>query len=536
MPDPKLEAIEGAGRVPAYRGTAYVVIEDLDLGRFGNRVPQFNFKVLRPDIAAQDTPEAEPAQAVQAVALMPGSGEYALATTPAVVDQGLGGSHVVNVNSVSGQSDLQSSLDLLGQELPAAKAASLIVSWFGDDLRAGQCQLRPRVELTTGDAKDMPWRVSGLTRGQAEQVPAEDDRPVYGGTPCDASVLEAIAALKAAGHAVMVYPFILMTQMQGNTLTNPWTGEDGQPHLPWRGRITGALAPWLTGSPDRTAAAEAEVAQFVGTVTAADFAVSEGAVSYHGPAEWSYNRFILHNAALCAAAGGVDSFCIGSEMRGLTQLRGAAGSFPFVAALKTLAVEVRALLGPEVKLGYAADWSEYFGYHPQDGSGDVLFHLDPLWADENIDFIGIDNYMPLSDWRDGSTHLDADWGAIYDLDYLRSNIEGGELYAWYYHSPEARAAQIRTEITDGAHGEPWVYRVKDLRGWWQNAHHERIGGVRQAVPTDWVPQSKPIWFTELGCAAIDKGTNQPNKFLDPKSSESSVPYHSNGGRDDLIQM
>lgn len=536
MPDPKLEAIEGAGRVPAYRGTAYVVIEDLDLGRFGNRVPQFNFEVLRPDFTAQDTPDAEPAQAVQAVALMPGSGEYALATTPAVVDQGLGASHVVNVNSVNGQSDLQASLDLLERELPAAKAASLIVSWFGDDLRAAQCQLRPKVEATTGDAMDLPWQVSGLTRGQAEQVPVEDDRPVYGGTPCDVSVLEAIAALKAAGQAVMVYPFILMTQMQGNTLTNPWTGEDGQPHLPWRGRITGALAPGLTGSPNGTAAAEAEVAQFVGTVTAADFAVAEGVVSYHGPAEWSYSRFILHNAALCAAAGGVDSFCIGSEMRGLTQLRGAAGSFPFVAALKALAAEVRALLGPEVKLGYAADWSEYFGYHPQDGSGDVLFHLDPLWADTNIDFIGIDNYMPLSDWRDGSTHLDADWGAIYNLDYLRSNIEGGELYEWYYHSAEARAAQIRTEITDGAHGEPWVYRVKDLRGWWQNAHHERIGGVRQAAPTDWVPQSKPIWFTELGCAAIDKGTNQPNKFLDPKSSESSVPYHSNGGRDDLIQM
>ena len=39
MPDPKMEPVEGAGTVPAYRGTAYVVIEDLELGRFGNRVP-----------------------------------------------------------------------------------------------------------------------------------------------------------------------------------------------------------------------------------------------------------------------------------------------------------------------------------------------------------------------------------------------------------------------------------------------------------------------------------------------------------------
>ena len=51
-----------------------------------------------------------------------------------------------------------------------------------------------------------------------------------------------------------------------------------------------------------------------------------------------------------------------------------------------------------------------------------------------------------------------------------------------------------------------------------------------------MPQSKPIWFTELGCAAIDKGTNQPNKFVDPKSSESSLPKFSNGQRDDFLQI
>lgn len=47
LPDPLIEAIEGTGAVPAYRGTAYVVIEDLALGAFGNRVPQFSFEVVR---------------------------------------------------------------------------------------------------------------------------------------------------------------------------------------------------------------------------------------------------------------------------------------------------------------------------------------------------------------------------------------------------------------------------------------------------------------------------------------------------------
>lgn len=39
LPDPLVEAIEGSGRAPAYRGLAYVVIEDLELAPYGNRVP-----------------------------------------------------------------------------------------------------------------------------------------------------------------------------------------------------------------------------------------------------------------------------------------------------------------------------------------------------------------------------------------------------------------------------------------------------------------------------------------------------------------
>ena len=50
------------------------------------------------------------------------------------------------------------------------------------------------------------------------------------------------------------------------------------------------------------------------------------------------------------------------------------------------------------------------------------------------------------------------------------------------------------------------------------------------------PQFDAAWADEYGCAAIDKGTNQPNRFIDTKSSESGVPKFSSGRRDDLIQM
>ncbi len=482
LPDPKIEAVEGAGTVPAYRGTAYVVIEDLELGEFGNRVPQFTFEVMRPSQPGQDGAALDPVHAVRAVAMLPGSGEYTLATTPVTMNFGPGSTGLANVNTPSGHADFATALESLRGELPQCGATSLVVSWFGDDLRAGQCRLRPKVEQAQYDASNMPWQVAGLTRHTAQLVPHDDDgAPVYGGTPADAAVIESILALQQSGQDVMFYPFILMDQLAGNQLADPYSDADSQPPLPWRGHITLSEAPGRDGSPDGTAAAEAEIAAFFGTASASDFAVqpitqtpsnapSNGAldllsyggpvklspVIYSGPDEWSYRRFILHNAALCAAVGGVESFCIGSEMRGLTQLRGPGDSFPTVNALIELAAEVRSLLGPDVKIGYAADWSEYFGYQPQDGSGDRFFHLDQLWADANIDFVGIDNYMPLSDWRDGQDHLDADWGDIHDLGYLQSNIEGGEGYDWYYHSPEARAAQIRTPITDEEHGEPWI--------------------------------------------------------------------------------
>ncbi len=415
QPDPKMEAVEGPGTVPAYRGTAYVVIEDLALAKFGNRVPQFTFEVCRPSQPWQDEAELDPAFGVRGVAMLPGSGEYTLATSPVTKVFGPGSVGLVNVNSPSAKSDFSTSLDQMTGELTGCESTSLVVSWFGDDLRVGECSLRPKVEQSEFDSSNMPWQVNGLNRQNALGVPRnEDDQPVYGGTPSDQSAIE-------AGQAVLYYPFILMDQLAGNGLGDPYSDGDDQSALPWRGRITTSKAPGQAGSPDGTAAAEAEVAAFFGTAMASDFEIlgsgqNVGAsvgfydlagftgpqmispVVYSGPEEdWGYRRFILHQAALYAAAGGVEAICIGSEMRGLTQIRGENNSFPAISQLIDLANEVRQIVGPDVKISYATDWSEYFGYQPQDGTGDRFFHLDPLWADPNIDFIAIDNYMPLSD-------------------------------------------------------------------------------------------------------------------------------------------
>ena len=530
LPDSLIEAKEGAGLAPAYRGIAYVVFERMPLAKFGNRLPQLAFEVFR----ALDGFE----QSIKAVTVIPGTGEFAYDITE--VQRGGGGVWTPeNTNTLLGKSDWSVAMDQLQDSLPNAANVSLVVSWFGMDLRAGNCQIKPGTDnpgkLTTG----AQWSVAGLTRSAAHAVSTFGGGAAFGGTPSDHSVIAAIKDLTARGLKTTFYPFILMDVPQGNGLPDPYGGA-AQAAYPWRGRITIAPAAGQAGSPDKTAAAAAQVAAFMGTATPANFSIAGSGASslvvYSGPAEWSFRRFILHCAFLCKVAGGVDTFLIGSELRGLTTVRSGPGAYPFVAALTALAADVKSVLGAGTKVTYGADWSEYFGHQPADGSHDVYFHLDPLWASSSIDAVGIDCYWPLADWRDGSGHLDLAAGApsVYDLGYLSANVFAGEGYEWYYASAAARNGQQRTPITDDA-GKPWVFRFKDIRNWWNHQHYDRPGGVEQTTPTAWVPQGKPIWFTEVGCPAVDKGANQPNVFVDAKSAESSLPYFSGAQRDDMMQ-
>jgi GTA TIM-barrel-like domain/Putative phage tail protein len=528
LPDALIEAKQGTETPPAFRGLAYIVFERLPLAAFGNRIPQLSFEVIR----AVDTLERD----IRGVCLIPGSGEFVYAQEPVTRRIGRVQSASENVHTNLGTTDWSASLDQLQSTLPNAKSVSLIVSWFGSDLRAGLCQLRPCVDSPSKPTSPMSWSVAGLMRDNAHVVSSHDDKASYGGTPSDQTVIGAIRDLKDRGLSVTLSPFILMDIPSGNTLTDPYWGGTSQPAYPWRGRITCTPAAARPGTPDKTAAAAIDVQAFVGVAQTSHYAVVGDTVTYTGPNEWSFRRMILHHAYLAKAAGGVDAFVIGSELRGLTTIRDGAASYPFVTALIQLATDVKAILGPATKIVYAADWSEYFGHQPPDGSNDILFHLDPLWASPAIDAIGVDVYWPLADWRDGLSHADALTGtpAASDLAYLKSNLFGGEGFDWYYASATNRDAQIRSPIAD-YWGEPWIYRYKDIRSWWLSAHKNRIGGVIQPTATAWVPQSKPFWFMEIGCPAIDKGANEPNVFIDPKSSESFQPHYSNGTRDDFIQ-
>ncbi|AMW36140.1 hypothetical protein [Xanthomonas phage XAJ2] len=519
MPDPTISAVEGNGNVSPFRGIAYIVVKDDDLTDMLGAIPQYEFVLKKVNRADNDSVT----NALRGVTLIPSTGEGAYGTTYAYTatargntaahnNQTLRGFLNLNKHSNNGKVDIVNAIEDLDANFPNCNTVALVVSWFADDLRAGVCNIKPGFGLSSAykfwwPTLDFQWQVQGFKHDSSAQyvhfiTGRESSNAAYGSTPSDWSILEAIAYLKSKGKRIIFYPFVLVDIPPGNTLPDP-ASSGPQPVNPWRGRITCYPAPGRPGSPDGTSAAASQINTFF-------------------TREMGFSRMIYHYINICKQAGGVDVFLIGSEMVGITKVRSSRTESAAVPHLKTLAAAASTI--PNCLVSYAADWTEYKGF--QYGN-DLIFSLDPLWSDANIDFIGIDNYFPIADVR-----AEDNKNKIYDIEYLKSQIEGGELWDWYYLD---RTNNIRAPIADGAYNKPWVYRQKDFRSFWANSHINRLDGVETGTATSWVPQSKPVWFTEFGCAAINRGPNQPNVFFDPNSSESSFPYFSTGARDDNAQ-
>ena len=507
-PDPLIERSEDFA--PAYRGLAYVVFENLDLSSFGNRLPQFSFEVTSHTTQVMDR--------VRAISLIPAATEFGY--NPELISRRTVNTtyFAENQNNALSQPDWMVSLDQLAAVCPNCEWVSLVVAWFGTSLDASICQIKPKVIANFRRTIPHTWAVGGMLRAQVDRVSLVNERPAYGGTPADFSVINAIKDLKRRGYKVMLHPFILMDT----------------PGYPWRGSIAPTAA-------NGTAAITPQIEHFFNEVSADDFSVDRqnDIVRFTGSSDnWGMFRFILHYAHLCELAGGVDAFLLGSELGGITRVYNETGThYLATRRLRQLANLVKTTL-PNTKLSYGANWDEYRGHDR--GGGKFYFHLDGLWSDPNIDFVGIQYYMPLADWRDGTPNIDQSQrraSSIYDLNYLRNNIKGGEGHDWYYLNTDHRNRQQRSPITDGL-GKPWTFRWKDISSWWQNEHYHRIDGTESSEKSRWIPGMKPIWFTETGCAAADKSANQPNVFIDLSSLDSNaagLPYYSTGARDDFMQ-
>ncbi len=486
------------------------------------------------------------------------------------------------LNGAGTVTDYTIAINDLQAEFPGCTTVAVVVAWFGNSTDITACQIYPSTTYIGGTfeqssgASDV-WRCSGLTQASSGLIAIPTNAAgdfIYGGTPSDQSIVRCIEDLKSRGLRVVFYPFILMTA----------AGE------PWRGRIT------YTGT-DVSSAATAAVDAFLGSAATSEFTrdTTNLTVSYSGPAtDFTLRRMILHYANLCVIAGGVALFLIGSELRGLETIRGPAwtqagttGSdgnvtwdYPFVAGLMQLSDDVRSVFdgagltkdttGLHNLISYSADWSVWMGYqHP--GENGQWPHLDQLYAHDNIDLVCFDNYLPLSDWTTGDGGLDAqNWLApapsgawpptsfnglglsgqptIYNLDYLKGNIEGGQYFSWYYNDSDNLGIGLDPNGTDLRVSLPQGDRLsqsrnayspsqellanKQLRWWWNNRHQaiyddgDGTGWSPHGPYTEWIAQSKSITFAEYGFPACDRGTNQPNLFYDPNSTESGTPFWS----------
>ena len=115
LPDSLIEATQGPGNAPAYRGLCYLVVENLPLRRFGNRIPQISAELCRV------VGELEPS--IRAVTVIPGATEFGYDPTPRLRLVGPGQGVSENAHLAAGTSDWTVSIDELQDLCPALEHA-----------------------------------------------------------------------------------------------------------------------------------------------------------------------------------------------------------------------------------------------------------------------------------------------------------------------------------------------------------------------------------------------------------------------------
>jgi hypothetical protein len=247
LPDPFIESMEGIGTTPAYRGLAYVVIQDFWLGNYGNRIPNFTFEARR---ILRNESEEELQDKITEMILIPGSGEFVYDTnlnyktvTTLTGSEELSSEsinttkkEVINCHNYNSISDCVLALNNLNETCKNITWISPTVNWFVNSTNAGEHPIIPKVELTASSTYENlrytypnVWEVSNWNRRNAERVKHLNDiyyNLTYGGTPDDESFVSMLSYCKnELGYNIMIYPMLLVDQISPTV-------------KPWRGRIT----------------------------------------------------------------------------------------------------------------------------------------------------------------------------------------------------------------------------------------------------------------------------------------------------------
>jgi uncharacterized protein (TIGR02217 family) len=522
---------------------------------------------------------------ISGVNLLPATGEFTYDPVPYLgrraTEPALSSINRYASAGVGATTDYTIALDNLQAEFPGCATVAVVVAWFGNSTDITACQIYPSTTYINGTFQQAAggsdvWRCSSLTQSSSGLIAIPTDAAgdfIYGGTPSDQSIVRCIRDLKSRGLRVVFYPFILMTATRE----------------PWRGRITynGAdISSAATAAVDDFLGGAA-TSQFTQDDTNLTVAYSGSPTDYTYRRMILHYANLCCVAGgvdlflLGSELRGLEVIRGPAWTKAGTVSGGATTwDYPFVAGLIQLSDDVRGvfdaagLAKDTVNLhnliAYSPDWSVWMGYqHP--GENGQWPHLDQLCAHANIDLVSFDNYLPLSDWTTGGGGLDAqNWlepapssawppaaatfnglgltgqPTIYSIPYLQANIEGGEKFDWFYNDSnnlgigfDPNGTDLRVSLPEGdrltqsrnaySAGQQ-ILANKQLRWWWNNQHYALYdtgsGWVAQGAPTAWAPNSKSITFAEYGFPACDRGTNQPNLFYSPSSTESGTPYWS----------
>jgi uncharacterized protein (TIGR02217 family) len=479
--------------------------------------------------------------------------------------------------------DYTIALDNLQAEFPGCTTVALVVSWFGNSTDITACQLYPSTTYIGGAFQQASgaadeWRCSGLTQSSSGliAIPQVGGAFIYGGTPSDQSIVRCMRDLKSRGLRVVFYPFILMTASG-----EPWRGRITYNGTDISSAATTAVDNFL-GS--------AATSQFTPDTTNLTVAYAGSSTDYtYRRMILHYANLCVVAGGVDLFLLGSELRGLETIRGPAWTPAGTTGTdgkvtwdYPFVAGLTQLADDVRSvfdgagltkdLTGLHNLISYSADWSVWMGYQHPSANGQWP-HLDQLYGHGNIDLVAFDNYLPLSDWTTAAGGLDAQYwldpapaGAwppgsatfnglgltgqptIYDTTYLKASIEGGQYFNWYYNDStnlgiglDPNGTDLRVSVPQGDRltqsrnayaANQQLLANKQLRWWWNNPHQavyddgDGTGWSPHGPFTEWVPQSKSITFAEYGYPACDRGTNQPNVFYDPASTESATPYWS----------
>ncbi|MDR0571832.1 MAG: glycoside hydrolase TIM-barrel-like domain-containing protein [Rickettsiales bacterium] len=450
----------------AYRGRAYIVFENFPLSQFNNALPNMLFEITR----REGNNSSDVKNLIDGIKLFPLCGNYTHSAEiqqkgkyPYVYDYFMSGGgeyDLLNKHNSSNYSDSVLSLQQLKETLPNNNYYCVSSTFFANCRNIADCILSPRVEFNVfvnvssyHNGLQIPtrpdnWNVGNRTRFTTELLGKENEIfRYYGGTPSDNSMLSIFSYIKSIGGHTIFCPNIYVDANERGE------GKD----------LYGDIG---------------DVVNF--------FEKTNG-----------YNDFILHYANLLKNS--VDVFIIGNELIELTKLRDENNNFIAVNQLKLLAQAVRSIVGNNVKITYSAGHKEYHNY-------DGWHNLDELWSDDNIDFVGIKAYFPL-------THTTQDQ---ITNNLLKQGWESGEGYDYITTNG------IRENITAQA-------AYKNIEYWWENYHINP-----DLTQTAWIPQSKKIWFTEFGFCSTDATTNEPYKEYKGNNPE-SIPVFSNENMDILAQ-